>query len=424
MIRRGLEHPDEVRARGAKGKDSAIPVVLFRSENPGSLAMTRSLGRMGVAVYAVDCDADALAWRSRYCTKAVASEAVRVADEAAVQWLCDYGARFDRKPVLLPTFDTRNLLVDAHRQRLSRHYLLPQPRSGAVARLHSKRDMHALCLEHGIPTPRTAFPVSLEHALEQAEVVGYPLVLKGVDGDRLQRHCGKRMVVVDNREALLRWWGLCDEPGVANLAVQQLIPGGAPQTWAVTAYFDGRQECRFAITGHKLREWPLAGGVCTCAMTKPCDSLVETVTRLARAVGFHGALDADFRYDASDGSYRLLDVNPRVGANFRAWSDANGHDVVRAMYLDLTQQPIPETAPAWGRVWVNELPDFPPAFLQWRSGSLSLSRWLRDWVSASEYALLSWDDPVPALRIPAAVARVVARRLSRRWRARRERAMG
>ena len=406
---------DEVRARGAAGGSaagpSAVPVVLFRAENPTSLAMTRTLGRMGVPVHAVDCDSDALAWRSRYCTRAVASEAVRVPDEAAVQWLCDYAARFDDKPVLLPTFDTRNLLVDAHRQRLSQHYLLPQPRAGAVARLHSKQDMHALCVEHGIPTPRTVFPGSLEQALEQAETVGYPLVLKGIDGDRLQRHCGRRMAVVADPEALRDWWGRCDEPGVANLALQQFIPGGAQHTWAMTAYFDSRQECRFAMSGHKLRERPRDGGVCSCGVTRPCEPLLEALSRLARAVGFHGALDADFRYDAADGSYRLLDVNPRIGANFRAWADAMGHDVVRTMYLDLTRQPIPQPRPAWGRVWVNELDELPAAWVQWRSGARDLGQRVKSWMRADEYALLAWDDPLPALRIPDTLVRALVRRL-------------
>lgn len=417
---------DEVRARGAAGGSaagpSAVPVVLFRAENPTSLAMTRTLGRMGVPVHAVDCDSDALAWRSRYCTRAVASEAVRVPDEAAVQWLCDYAARFDDKPVLLPTFDTRNLLVDAHRQRLSQHYLLPQPRAGAVARLYSKRDMHALCIEHGIPTPRTVFPMDLQQALEQAEWIGYPVVLKGIDSDRLQRHCGKRLVVVENQEALRRLWALCDEPGVANLAMQQFIPGGAQDTWAMTAYFDSRQECRFAMSGHKLREWPLDGGACTRGITRPCEPLLEPLSRLARVVGFHGALDADFRYDATDGRYRLLDVNPRVGANFRAWADANGHDVVRAMYLDLTQQPIPQVVPAWGRVWVNELHDFQACLAQWRLGAQGLPRGLNDLRRAKEYALLSWDDLVPALVIPRVTTRALTRRLLRGLHARRGRA--
>jgi predicted ATP-grasp superfamily ATP-dependent carboligase len=390
-----------------------IPVVMFRSENLASLAIARSLGRMGVAVHAVDCDPDALAWKSRYCTQAVRTEAVRQADEATVRWLCEFAERFDDRPVLLATFDTRNLLVDAHRETLSRHYRLPQPRAGAVASLYDKREMYELCLRHAIPTPRTLFPITVDEAVEQAQALGYPLVLKGIDADRLQAHCARRMALVEDAQALRALWPVFDEPGVANLALQEFLPGDSRSTWAVTTYFDRQQQCRFSLTGHKVREWPLDGGVSTCSVTARRDLLVDAVTRLARAVGFHGAMDADFRFNPRDSSYQLLDVNPRVGANFRAWADADGHDVVRTMYLDLAQRPIPPVRPAWGRVWLNEMQDIWAARALWRSGSLSLAQWVRSWVGAREYALLALDDPRPGLEIPRSLLRRAAVRLRR-----------
>ena len=392
------------------------PVVMFRCENVASLAMVRSLGRMGVPVYAVDCDADALGWKSRYCTQAVHTEAVRRPSEETVRWLCEFAARFQDRPVLLPTFDTRNLLVDSHREELSRHYLLPQPLPGGIRRLYDKREMYSLCLQHGVATPRTCFPSSLKQAVAQASTLGFPLVLKGVDADRLQRHCGKRIALVEDVQVLRALWPVFDEPGVANLALQEFLPGDSRSTWALTSYFDRQQQCCFAITGHKIREWPRGGGVSTCTVTARRDELVEGLQRLARAVGYHGVLDADFRFNPADSSYQLLDVNPRVGANFRAWADASGHDVVRVMYLDLIGQPIPQANPVWGKVWLNEMQDFWPARSDWRSGSLSLWQWFRGWAGADEYAVLAADDPRPALEVPAAIFRRARGLLRRRLR--------
>jgi predicted ATP-grasp superfamily ATP-dependent carboligase len=68
-------------------------------------------------------------------------------------------------------------------------------------------------------------------------------------------------------------------------------------------------------------------------------------------VGYRGIVDAEFRYDAATGRYLVLDLNPRIGANFRLFVGANGMDVARACYLDLTGQPVAPADPPEGRKW-------------------------------------------------------------------------
>jgi hypothetical protein len=87
------------------------------------------------------------------------------------------------------------------------------------------------------------------------------------------------------------------------------------------------------MTGQKLRQLPIDGGVTTLGICPPCEAMVDSICRVARAVGYHGIVDACFRYDARDGQWNLLDVNPRPGANFRLFVGKHGMDVVRALYL-------------------------------------------------------------------------------------------
>jgi predicted ATP-grasp superfamily ATP-dependent carboligase len=58
--------------------------------------------------------------------------------------------------------------------------------------------------------------------------------------------------------------------------------------------------------------------------------------RSVSAVGFSGVPDLDYRHDERDGRYKLLDFNPRPGANFRMIENCAGIDVVRALHMDLT----------------------------------------------------------------------------------------
>lgn len=85
----------------------------------------------------------------------------------------------------------------------------------------------------------------------------------------------------------------------------------------------------------------------------PDPAVEEAGLRLAERLGYQGILDLDFRRDES-GCFRLVDFNPRPGAQFRLFTDSSGLDVVQAMYLDLTGQQVPQPSGGPGRVFVAE----------------------------------------------------------------------
>jgi len=72
-------------------------------------------------------------------------------------------------------------------------------------------------------------------------------------------------------------------------------------------------------------------------------------------------------------------------------------DVARALYLDLTGQPVLRTAPVDGRKWFVEDFDLFSALRSWREGSLSLKAWLRSFAGVEEAACFALDDPLPLL---------------------------
>src|SRR5215212_10373087 len=84
------------------------------------------------------------------------------------------------------------------------------------------------------------------------------------------------------------------------------------------------------------------------------DDVLDLTIRFLRSVGYRGIVDLGFRRDDRDGQYKLLDVNPRIGSSFRLFLDSNGVDVARALYLDMTGQPIPESRARVGRRWLVE----------------------------------------------------------------------
>jgi D-aspartate ligase len=393
------------------------PVVLFRADNYTSLGIVRTMGRMGVQVFCVDQDPNALAMKSRYCAGRFRWDPDAMRPEDTVRFLSDVARRIGRRPVLIPTFDTRSLLVDQHREELSKWFLLPQPEPHAVTRLYSKRTMYELCVQSGVPAPATIFPTSVEQAAREGPALRFPLVVKAIDGDRLMHGTGRRLAIVSGHSELRDVYEELDEPGAGNLALQEFIPGAAGDSWVLTAYFDIYGDCRFAITGQKLRQFPIGGGSTTLGVCAPCAPIVESIIRIAKAAGYRGILDADFLYDKRDGRWKLLDVNPRPGANFRLLVDRHDLDVVRAMYLDLTGQGVPAVEPVWGRRWCLEHGDLYAFRDHAAEGSLTLGAWLRSLRGTSEFAHYASDDLWPSAvfagRLIDDFARAVVRRLKR-----------
>jgi hypothetical protein len=62
----------------------------------------------------------------------------------------------------------------------------------------------------------------------------------------------------------------------------------------------------------------------------------------------------DYRFDKRDRQYKLLDINPRIGAQFHVFVDDNGVDVARALYRGLTGQNVRRARQVDGRVFVVE----------------------------------------------------------------------
>jgi len=112
-------------------------------------------------------------------------------------------------------------------------------------------------------------------------------------------------------------------------------------------------------------------------------------------VGYRGIVDMDYRHDARDDTYKLLDVNPRIGASFRLFATRENVDVVRALHLDLTGRRVPANTDWERRKWLVEPLDLATVAKMWHERTLRLTDWVRSYRGVEEYAWLARDDPRP-----------------------------
>ena len=177
--------------------------------------------------------------------------------------------------------------------------------------------------------------------------------------------------------------------------LQEYIPGGPGQDWFFHGYSDGTARCRPAFTGVKDRSYPAHAGLTSLGRWVPNPILAEQLTSLIGKLPYSGIVNLDLRFDTRDGAYKLLDFNPRLGAQFRLFEDTAGIDVVRAAYLDLTGQPVPGGDPVPGRKFLVENYDPISSVSYWRSGELGLRSWAGSLRGIGEAAWFTPDDLRP-----------------------------
>ncbi|MGW0082624.1 carboxylate--amine ligase [Streptomyces sp. NPDC003393] len=380
----------------------------------GGVGAIRSLGRLGVPMYAITEDAYTPAASSRYLTRAFVwpTRGTEGADHL-VEGLLRIGSRIGRPAVLVPTDEEAAVLIAEHQDELKGHFLFPRVAPGLPRRLASKQGLHELCVEHGIPSPAAAFPQSYDDIAAFAETARFPVVAKNREAFvRRSRPAVNGTTRIATREGLLalaRDWG--GRPGVV---LQEYLPREEAEDWIVHAYFDQDSTPLAMFTGVKVRSWPPHAGMTANAYVVDNPELADLAARFVKQIGFTGIIDLDLRFDRRDGQYKLLDFNPRVGAQFRLFENEPGVDVVRAMHLDLTGRPVPEGEQRAGRRYLVENIDLPALIAYRRSGYTTPHAPAK--ASGTELAWLAGDDPLPFFTMLARFVRPGAKHLYQLWR--------
>jgi predicted ATP-grasp superfamily ATP-dependent carboligase len=380
----------------------------------GGVGAIRSLGRLGIPMYAITEDRYTPAAASRYLRRAFVWPTTGTEEpERLVEGLLRIGALIGRPTVLVPTDEEAAVLIAEHQEELGERFLFPRVDAKLPRRLASKQGLHELCVEHGIPSPAAAFPQSYEEIVAFAESARFPIVAKNREAFvRRSQPAVNGTTRIATREGLLtlaRDWG--DQPGVI---LQEYLPREEAEDWIVHAYFDADSTPLAMFTGVKVRSWPPHAGMTANAYVVDNPELADLAARFIKQIGFSGVIDLDLRFDRRDGQYKLLDFNPRMGAQFRLFESESGIDVVRAMHLDLTGRTVPEGEQRAGHRYIVENIDLPALLAYRRSGYTTPHAPAR--ASGTELAWLAGDDLRPFFTMLARFVRPGARHLYQLWR--------
>ncbi len=274
-------------------------VVVPADHGGSSLACIRSLGRRGVPVIGVTrSETAAAATRSKYCeeTRVVSGDGVDDYREALLELAC-------RPDVLtvLPLYETDVYVLSEHRAAFADHVATPWKPFDGVRRAQDRVELVAAAEDVGVPVPETALLDEWDGWDDRTVVK--PRYTITVEDDRARFG---DVHVVEAGETPDRE-GLVAEMGHVPIA-QEYVPGGGE--YGFFALFD-RGEPVATFQHRRERSYTYAGGASVYRRAVDVPALERHGLALLEALDWHGPAMVEFRRDADDGSFRLLEVNPR-----------------------------------------------------------------------------------------------------------------
>lgn len=294
-----------------------------------ALAVTRSLGRHGVAVVVADDRRRSLAGASRYCRATLVVPSPVRDGEAYVRAIKREVERGQHR-IVIPTDDVSLSLLTAARFRFDGLTVLPLPGAEIVQLAHDKGALMALAEEKGIPAPRTIVVrgrADLEQALRR---IGLPAVVKArvsrlaVNGQWRTAPGTYYVHTPTELEAACR----AVSQTIPYPMVQEYIPGEGRGIFVLM----NRGRLRAAFAHRRLREKPPSGGVSVLSESVPVDpKLLEHTEVVLEALKWHGVAMVEFKRDARDGVSRLLEINGRFWGSLQLAVDA-GVDFPTLLY--------------------------------------------------------------------------------------------
>jgi hypothetical protein len=169
-----------------------------------------------------------------------------------------------------------------------------------------------------------------------------------------------------------------------------------------------------SLVARRTRQYPADFGYSsTFVETVEQNEVEDLAGRFLRSLNHSGLAEVEFKLDARDGRYKLLDVNARAWT-WGALGTVAGVDFADVLWRLAMGEVM---APIRGQVdaaWMHDWVDVWAACREMLAGNLSPLSYVRSWAADITFAGFAKDDLVPGMvDLPFGLARVLARRLSR-----------
>lgn len=357
-----------------------------------SIAVARSLGRQGIPVWLLANHP--IPSYSRYVKRSFPWPGADHAE--GVSSIIDLAKKHNLQGwVLIATGDQDMRLIAKNHALLSKHFRVATPDWDTIQWAYDKRLTYQRAAKLDIDFPASFQLLSLADTERLA--FRFPVILKPAFRKGIDEFTQAKAWKADDRTQLVALYKRAAAlVGSDAIIAQEWIPGGGEAQFSYAALCE-RGEPIVSLTARRSRQHPIDFGRSSTFVESIEQSEVEELARrFLKSLNYTGVVEIEFKYDSSDGRYKLLDVNGR----FWTWNGLGALAGIDFPYLAWRQAMGMSVSPARakpGVAWMHASRDIMAAYGEMTRGSLTLGKYLKSFGQRLTFANFAMDDPMPAI---------------------------
>ena len=357
------------------------------------LGVSRCLGIKNIPVFWLDSNPEQVGFLSRYC-QGIFCPDINKNENEYVDYLIAIGKILNNKGVLYPIGDIEASVILNNRNELEQYFHIPIADFKITNLLIDKQNFYSTLKKCGIIYPKTYMPNDLSEVKKIAEAIKYPCIVKPANSENCRRLFNTKFFNVDSPQQLLQSFKEAISKNL-KVMIQEIIPGNARYMYGLNAYYDKKLNPNGVFIYRRIRQWPPHSGNGVFIEKYNNSDFENIITNFVKKIRFYGILDAEFKIDPRDNKINLIEINPRcwmqitlplkygINLPLMAYLDAIGKDFKP---LNIKKNQIK---------WLFTFQDLSAAFRDIKEHNLTLAEWINSYKGKKEYAIFSWNDPLP-----------------------------
>jgi len=307
--------------------------------------------------------------------------------------------------IILPTEDSVVYTLSKYKSELEQFYKIPTPEWDVIKYTYDKKLTYMLAEKLSIPIPKTYYPGDIDDVIDISEKVEFPCLLKPSVMHRFHNLTGKKLLKVNTKDELITSYkSMAQLIPPSEILIQEIVSGSPKNPISFGCFITKNLMSWVMIV--KKRMIPLDFGVGTYNETIKVPELKELSLKILNEIGYSGLCEVEFIKDSKDKTYKFLEINPRSWLQITITNQTNKPLIPLVYYyyqnqMDKINKMITDNSEEFHHIkWIHFWQDFYVSILESLNGNLHLNEYLGTFKGKTEYAVESWDDPMPFLVEP------------------------
>ncbi|HEY3423777.1 MAG TPA: hypothetical protein VGL27_03190 [Negativicutes bacterium] len=299
--------------------------------------------------------------------------------------------------VLIPSDDATLVHVSRNKELLEEKYKVVAPSWEITEKFIEKKYTYSLAEKIGVAAPKTRTPQNLNEVKDFAKVVGFPCIIKPSIGHSFYEIFKKKMIFAETIYALEEAYKITADSG-AEMMIQEYIPGDDQSGANYNSFFFDNKPV-FEMTAQKVRLSPPKTGFPRVVVSRSIPDIIYPGRKILNGLGYNGFSCTEFKKDARDGKYKLMEVNGRLNLS-SILSYKCGVNFALIAYRQALGFKLPELPIATDKevYWIDIGRDLIETVKNYKRENISIREYVKPYYKKNIFTVLSIKDPMPFLK--------------------------